>query len=242
MPMVFKTAMKVYRWGDRRASARWQRDCYNGNQSGGLYAFPADRGTYQVKFTRPAGFTNVSPSNATSDDLDSDGLITAPVTVGTDEIITNVDIGFFNLATIGDYVWHDLDADGVQESGEPGIDGLTVSLMNGTTEVATTLTAGGGKYSFNVVPGTYSVKFTRLATFSEVSPANATSDDLDSDGLVVDGVITTPTVTVQSGATNNTLDQGFYKMVKIGNFVWDDLDADGIQDENEQASMESSST
>lgn len=199
---------------------------------GGLYSFVADPGTYQVKFTTPTGYTNVSPTDATTDDLDSDGLITAPVTVGTDETITNVDIGFFNLATIGDFVWHDLDADGIQDGDEPGIDGLTVSLMNGTTELATTVTAGGGKYAFSVVPGSYAIKFTRLSTYDEVSPTNATSDDLDSDGVVADG-LTTPSVTVISGATNNTLDQGFYKLVKIGNFVWDDLDADGVQDENE---------
>ncbi len=108
---------------------------------------------------------------------------------------TTLDQGFYNLAKIGNFVFNDLDADGVQDVGEPGIDGVAVALMQGTTEVGTTQTSGGGFYSFDVVPGTYSVKFTKPATYSNVSPTDATADDSDSDGL------TTAEVTVISGGT-----------------------------------------
>ena len=197
--------------------------------NGGQYTLNAAPGTYTVKFTKPLSYTEVSPSNQTSDDLDSDGLTTAAVTVSSGETNNTFDQGFYNLAKIGSFVWHDLDADGIQDSNEPGIDGVTVSLMQGLTQVTSAITVNGGQYTLNAAPGTYTVKFTKPSTYTEVSPSNQTSDDLDSDGL------TTAAVTVGSGDTNNTFDQGFYNLAKIGNFVWNDLDADGVQDSNEPA-------
>ena len=48
-------------------------------------------------------------------------------------------------ASVGDFVWLDLDADGVQDTGEPGIDGVTVNLYasGGSTPIDSTTTAGG---------------------------------------------------------------------------------------------------
>ncbi len=110
------------------------------------------------------------------------------------------------MATIGNYVWNDADADGIQDSTEVGINGVRVSLLQGSTEVATTTTTGGGLYSFVVAPGSYTVRFTQPTDFSSISPANATSDDLDSDGLLAP-------VTVISGEIDNTIDQGFFNSV-----------------------------
>ncbi len=81
------------------------------------------------------------------------------MTVVTDGVYNDFDVGFYNLATIGNYVWHDVDADGIQDSTEVGIDGATVRLMQGNSEIATTTTANGGYYSFNPAPGSYTIKF-----------------------------------------------------------------------------------
>jgi hypothetical protein len=72
---------------------------------------------------------------------------------------------------IGDYVWFDKNADGIQNSNEPGIDGVTVLLKDstGTTVIATTITGcngpcnadpniGHGFYHFLVCPDTYKVE------------------------------------------------------------------------------------
>ncbi len=193
---------------------------------GGLYSFSVAPGTYKVRFTKPGNFANVSPTDATSDELDSDGLLTAAVTVGSEGTFNFLDVGFYNPATIGNYVWHDLDADGFQDADEPGINGVTVTLFRGTTEIASTVTTGGGLYSFVVTPGNYTVKFTKPIDYSSASPIDAASDDRDSDGPDAN-------VSILSGGINNNIDQGFYKLVKIGNFVWNDLDADGVQDADE---------
>ena len=52
-------------------------------------------------------------------------------------------------AAIGDRVWLDANGNGIQDTGEPGVGGVAVSLLNGTTVVATTTTDATGAYSFS---------------------------------------------------------------------------------------------
>ncbi len=80
----------------------------------------------------PSNFTNSSPTPPA-------------VTLASGAINNNFDFGLYNLVTIGDSVWHDLDADGVLDSNESGIDGVTVALVQGSTVIETKTTAGGGK-------------------------------------------------------------------------------------------------
>lgn len=48
-------------------------------------------------------------------------------------------------ASIGDLVWLDADSDGTQDSGEAGIDGVRVLLLDGAgNQVLSTTTSGGG--------------------------------------------------------------------------------------------------
>ncbi|MDQ2695539.1 MAG: hypothetical protein M3Z21_09235 [Pseudomonadota bacterium] len=63
-------------------------------------------------------------------------------------------------ARLGDFVWNDLNENGIQDPGEPGIDGVKVTLFDANTlqMVAMTLTASGGQYLFdNLDPGDYIV-------------------------------------------------------------------------------------
>ena len=55
-----------------------------------------------------------------------------------------VDFGYYKLAAIGDFVWLDTNRNGQQDMTEPGLDGLTVKLLDatGTTVLATTTTGG----------------------------------------------------------------------------------------------------
>ncbi len=57
-------------------------------------------------------------------------------------------------------MWTDTNGNGVQDSGEAGINGVTVQLVNsGGTVIATTTTAGDGNYTFsNLAAGSYTVK------------------------------------------------------------------------------------
>ena len=76
--------------------------------------------------------------------------------------------GFLARASLGDFVWNDINANGIQDAGEPGINGVTVELFNGSgTSQGTTTTAGGGLYSFTgLIPGDYYLVFTTPAGYS----------------------------------------------------------------------------
>ncbi len=51
---------------------------------------------------------------------------------------------------IGNHVWADMDRDGIQDSGEPGVPGVHVQLKTpGGTVLATSITDGNGNYFFN---------------------------------------------------------------------------------------------
>ena len=176
-------------------------------------------GTYTVTPTPPAGFAP-SPVGQGATGMGSRGAAgTASITGGQD---VTVDFGYYQLGSIGDFVWNDLNANGIQNSGEPGIPGVTVTLSNG----ATTTTDANGAYAFdNLAPGTYTVSASTPSGYL-VSPSNAGGNPaLDSNGSGA-------SVTI-SGNSNTTIDFGFYRLGSIGDFVWSDVNGNGLQDVGE---------
>ena len=57
-------------------------------------------------------------------------------------------INILPFGKIGDYVWEDVDKDGVQDLGEPPLAGVTVTLSLGGVTKATAVTDGAGAYLF----------------------------------------------------------------------------------------------
>ncbi|MEA1909343.1 MAG: SdrD B-like domain-containing protein [Euryarchaeota archaeon] len=136
-------------------------------------------------------------------------------------------------ASIGDYVWDDLNRDGIQDASEPGIPDVTVKLYDCDGNlVDTTTTDGDGMYSFTeLTHGDYCVKFT-LRDGMVFSPANVGDDTADSDANPVTGM--TVCTTLDPDETDLTWDAGMYVPdAAIGDYVWDDLNRDGIQDASE---------
>ncbi|MBZ0293632.1 MAG: VWA domain-containing protein [Anaerolineae bacterium] len=92
-------------------------------------------------------------------------------------------------ATIGDYIWLDVDGDGYQDASESGVAGITVNLYRGNgssttsgTFVASTVTNASGFYQFtvNVVSSYYFVEIDLPRAYILTNP-NASSDSFDSD-------------------------------------------------------------
>ncbi len=157
-----------------------------------------------------------------------------PVTLAEDEDNTDADFGYYQPATVGDLVWNDLNGDGVQDAGEPGIATATVNVYatgDLTTPVATDTTAADGSWSASLAPGDYIVEFV-LAGVYEFSPMDVGADDaVDSDANPATGF--TSQFNVTSGETDTSVDAGAYAPVTIGDFVWDDRNGDGVQDGGE---------
>lgn len=113
--------------------------------------------------------------------------------------------------TIGNFIWEDKDADGIQDIGEPGINGVVVKLYDSDDNfINTTTTAGGGFYSFtDLEPGSYYLVFTHYIGGYIFSPINqGSSDQVDSD---VDIKGRTCIITLAYGQTDIKWDAGMYR-------------------------------
>lgn len=109
------------------------------------------------------------------------------------------------LGSIGDTVWHDLDADGTQDDGEPGVEGIVVSLIVDGTAVATDTTDANGNYLFeDLAEGDYSVSFDIPAPWV-VTAQDVGDDAADSDA---DAAGATETIALGVGEDNLTIDAG----------------------------------
>jgi hypothetical protein len=120
-----------------------------------------------------------------------------------------VDLGMWKGNGLGDFVWLDLNSNGAQDSGEPGIANVTVRLKDANGNVlATTTTDSKGYYGFhdpaNYGTTNYQVEFVTPAGYSPTTANNGT-DDKDSDA--VGGVISN--ITVPIGEWNHSFDAGF---------------------------------
>ncbi|MBL7813721.1 MAG: hypothetical protein JNL70_01860, partial [Saprospiraceae bacterium] len=139
-------------------------------------------------------------------------------------------------SALGNYVWEDLNANGVQNAGEPGISGVTVTLtgtdINGKIINLTQTTDASGFYLFqNLTPGIYTVTFTKPNGYLPTI-RNIGLDSLDSDADLTTGQA--PSVNLASGEVNLTIDAGYIRYATIGDYAWLDCNENGIQDVGEQ--------
>jgi protocatechuate 3,4-dioxygenase beta subunit len=127
------------------------------------------------------------------------------------------DLGFVARVQIGNLVFHDLNSDGVFDPNtELGLDGVPLQLWSNnasdTVPLATTTTAGGGLYSFNIAPGGYHIRIPATAFEANGPVANLIppaptansagvfiDDDLGQDGYSAGGAVRTDAFTVLPG-------------------------------------------
>jgi hypothetical protein len=153
--------------------------------------------------------------------------------VGNRENLT-LDMGLVSPPnSLGDYVWRDVDKNGLQDADEPGVQNMPVKLSTGQT---TTTDANGG-YLFTDLPdGTYTVCFGPMpdvvADYQFTTP-NAGDDGKDSDANPATGC--TPAVDLGVGNRENlTLDAGIIEPVnRLGDYLWVDVNRNGLQDDGE---------
>ncbi|HGH0851549.1 TPA: SdrD B-like domain-containing protein [Staphylococcus pseudintermedius] len=198
----------------------------------GKYIFEnLKNGIYQVDFETPEGYA-ASPSNQGNDSVDSDGPTNAQAVISDGNNLT-VDQGFYQTETpthnVGDKVWDDLNKDGIQDQNEPGIANVKVTLKDADGNVVDTRTTDDkGNYLFEKVKeGEYTIEFETPEGYTPTQTGQGTVST-DSNG--------TSSLILVEGNDDLTIDSGFYKEPvthNVGDKVWDDLNKDGIQDDNE---------
>jgi uncharacterized repeat protein (TIGR01451 family) len=231
-------------------------------------------GSYTVSFSAPVGFRWTTPTRgdaAGDSDANAAGLTgsivlaegqshlnkTVPAGVNAVAIDDTVDAGLWQPLAIGDRVWLDVNANGIQDDGDNGVSGVIVELLDETNAAArnadgqlvgNATTDSSGHYRFdNLLAGRYHVRFRGIPaedSFTVADVATAT-DGTDSDAnadtgiAVVDLSATSPNVTAVlstdgvSIATviDRSIDAGLtLPSLSLGNRVWFDANANGRVD------------
>jgi hypothetical protein len=124
----------------------------------------------------------------------------------------NALLGEANATRIGDFVWRDLNNNGIQEAGEPGLADVHVRLLDAATLgiVASTLTSASGFSSFAaLIPGQYRIEFELPPGGFAFAPAGQGIDvGLDSDADPLTGQ--TLAIDLAFGQAVESIDAGFY--------------------------------
>ena len=143
-------------------------------------------------------------------------------------------------AQVGDFVFEDLNKDGIQDDGEPGIPNVTVKLqdpLGNTLDIITT--DENGNYNFTVVApdGMYKIMFNTPDGFEPTTQSGNAADGNANDSNNDPQMNMTDLFIISPGDNITTIDAGFFIPdpipAQVGDFVFEDLDEDGIQDNGE---------
>ena len=259
----------VQLWNSSKSSLIDQ-DVTNGS---GIYSLQSPGpGSYRVRVVLPNILDQFSPKDqAGGDDTDDSDINPSGGDIGFTDIInvasnvisiSNIDAGLIKFRTatptrtptpinIGNFVWDDLDQDGRQDAGEPGLAGVTVQLWNSTktSMLSQTSTNGNGNYTLVApLPGSYRVRVVLPNILDQLSPKDSASatDTTDSDfNPSGTNIGFTDIISIASNVISiSSIDAGIIKFrtatptrtptpINIGNFVWNDLNSDGDQDAGE---------
>lgn len=206
------------------------------------------------------GFANTYDPNGGNDGVGPVVTLTPAARENLDQDFSYYGNANGNPARIGNLLWEDLNANGVYEpnglDGLPGtqddedpIGGVTIDLyrdLNGngavdpgepllnTTTTAATIVPGSygsdGNYIFNGLPaGNYIVDVTDVD-----GVLNGYWHSLGTAGVNNNSQVDPYGVSVATGGENLKADFGYYvDPAAVGNYVWDDLNGNGIQDAGE---------
>jgi hypothetical protein len=154
---------------------------------------------------------------------------TEPEDKGTAQDNTLIEV----LGTVGDFVWNDLNGNGIQDIGEPGLPNIPVILYDCSTNtpIRNTITGLNGKFLFEkLIRGSYRLFFDISSlgiNYSFSDKMQGTNTTLDSD-VNLNGF--TDCFIVNAGISDTTKDAGIVLLGAIGDFVWHDVNGNGQQD------------
>ena len=221
--------------------------------SNGSYSFSTDSngkslypGTYQIAETEPSGYVStantVGTVNGTTDGVlvPTDKIGSIVLTSGQSGI--NYNFGDTQPVTIGGTVYQDTNGNGVLDTGEPGISGVTVTLSGtnglGVSITATTTTAANGTYSFTkdsggnlLLPGTYQVAETEPTGYQQGSNTVGTVNGTTDGTLVPTDKI--GSILLTSGQNGINYNFGEVKPIAISGTVYQDTNSNGVKDTGE---------
>ena len=189
-----------------------------------------DHGTQTTPTTIRSNPITLGPANVVTGEVNSGATGAGGNGPNGDAFdVLTADFGVFLPAKLGNLVWYDTNRDGHADPGEPGLNGVTVILYDGSgNEVARQVTRNNpttgepGFYEFSfLTPGSYSVKAIAPGTMVTTRPGTPSvtngsgPDTNDSQGPGGLSIGQSAVVTVAAGDNNPQLDFGFHDALAI---------------------------
>ncbi len=149
----------------------------------------------------------------------------------------NYNFGNVQPVTVSGLVYHDVNGNGLPDSGEPGIGGVALTLTGtnnlGQSVTATTTTAANGTYSFStdntgklLPPGTYQIAATTPSGYL-TGGTNVGTDNGATDGTVVTSG-TIGSIVEHTGDNGINYDFGEYHPITVSGTVYQDTNGSGV--------------
>jgi large repetitive protein len=190
-------------------------------------------GPYSVREVQPTGYadgTDLPGTGATTQTTTTNDKIDVTLGAGQNSVSNNFGE---TLGSVSGTVYNDGNNDGAINSGENGISGVTVRLLDSAgTTVATTTTNSNGEYTFsNLAPGSYRVVETQPTSLNDGKDTPGTGGSTQT-STTNDQI----SVTLASGSMNS-VDNNFGERTPgtasiAGSVWWDKLNVNGIQNSN----------
>ena len=155
----------------------------------GNYAFSnLSPGTYEIRFgilPNPYRLTleNIGGDENIDSDPDRTSGAVNGIVLGLDEVINNINAGYFELISISGFVFNDIFEDGIKNGDDQGKLSVSVELVDGCPDgdvIGISVTNVNGMYSFNnVPPGQITVRVVISPDLAMLVPTTALSYCLD---------------------------------------------------------------
>ena len=195
----------------------------------GAFAFAGlGIGTYTLTETQPSGYTSGTNRNNGSIGTVSGDTITG-IVVGGSSPTNSYSFAEVPTAGIWGFVYHDLNANGTRDAGEPGIAGVTVEVQGDGN--ATVTTASDGSYRIDgLTPGNYSVHETQPAGWMDGRDEAGTGPGFPLDAPGADVIMS---VTLGAGERLTGYNFGEVHAASIAGVVYGENDGDGVKETGE---------
>ncbi len=173
-------------------------------------------GSYQVVFDQPFDAQYSPQDQGANDALDSDADPTngrtAAIALAAGQNALAWDAGFYKPSSVGDRAWEDLNQNGLQDPGEPGIAGVTLLLLppDEATPLDSVSTGANGEYLFSgLKPGSYRIEVLKPTGYTFTLQDQGADEALDSD--VNPATWRTAAFTLANGQAQAGIDAGMYQ-------------------------------
>jgi protocatechuate 3,4-dioxygenase beta subunit len=182
-------------------------------------------GDYEIAETQPLGYLDgTNETNGSVGTVNGDTI--TGIVVGDSQDTDGYSFGEVPVAGIQGVVYHDVNANGAQDAGEPGIPGAEVSL-SGDASAGPVTTDADGAYRFDdLAPGSYTVTATEAAGYIDGLETTGTAGGAVS---TANGANTIGPIDLEAGEHATGYLFGDVQVASVSGVVFVDDDGDGAQ-------------